>query len=81
MQQQQSSKKFSQRKCVFDSAQWLSESVGISFSEALGYVLGVKDVYYGWELNLSEEEFQALIDNSDAPIDNGTNIDAEDFPF
>ena len=38
--------------------------IGISYSEALGFTLGIKDVTYGWEEDYTEEEFQALIDHA-----------------
>ena len=38
--------------------------IGISYSEALGFTLGIKDVTYGWEDDYTEEEFQALIDHA-----------------
>lgn len=50
---------------IYNVARGLAADTGISFSEALGYTLGVHDVYYGWENDLTEEEFQKLIEDSD----------------
>lgn len=47
----------------------LAADTGISFSEALGFVLGVKNPTYGWENEISPEDFQALFnqDKRDDP--------------
>ncbi|UVV51650.1 hypothetical protein NXY15_15125 [Bacteroides thetaiotaomicron] len=42
----------------------MQAEIGISYSEALGFTLGIKDVTYGWEEDYTEEEFQALIDHA-----------------
>jgi hypothetical protein len=57
----------------------LAADAGISFSEALGFVLGVKNPTYGWENEISQEEFQALL-NQDERDDHNTEIDS-DLPF
>lgn len=60
-------------------ARELAADAGISFSEALGFVLGVKNPTYGWENEISQEEFQALL-NQDERDDHNTEIDS-DLPF
>lgn len=65
-------KPMTHEEMVYDAANYLVEDVGMSFSEALGHVLGVPDPTYGWEWNLSEEELHALIEESfkdERPID------------
>ena len=57
----------------------VARDAGISFSEALGFVLGVKNPTYGWENEISQEEFQALL-NQDERDDHNTEIDS-DLPF
>lgn len=49
----------SKEEQIFQAARDLAAEIGISYSEALGFTLGIKDVTYGWE-----EEFQALIDHA-----------------
>ena len=49
---------------IFQAARDLAAEIGISYSEALGFTLGIKDVTYGWEEDYTEEEFQALIDHA-----------------
>ena len=51
-------------KQIFQAARDLAAEIGISYSEALGFTLGIKDVTYGWEEDYTEEEFQALIDHA-----------------
>ena len=50
---------------IYDVARGLAADTGISFSEALGYTLGVHDVFYGWENDLTPEEFQKLFEDRD----------------
>ena len=52
----------SKEEQIFQAARDLAAEIGISYSEALGFTLGIKDVTYGWEEDYTEEEFQALID-------------------
>lgn len=49
---------------VYQTAEKLAADMGISFSEALGFTLGIENPTYGWEEDLSEEELQELINNS-----------------
>ena len=49
---------------VYQTAEELAADMGISFSEALGFTLGIENPTYGWEENLSEEELEELINNS-----------------
>lgn len=55
--------KLTREEIVYQTARELSADTGISYSEALGYTLGIENPYHGWENDLSDEEFQALIDN------------------
>ncbi len=55
---------FSKEEQIFQAARDLAAEIGISYSEALGFTLGIKDVTYGWEDDYTEEEFQALIDHA-----------------
>ena len=64
---------------LYRVARELAADAGISFSEALGFVLGVKNPTYGWENEISQEEFQALL-NQDERDDHNTEIDS-DLPF
>ena len=54
----------SKEEQIFQAARDLAAEIGISYSEALGFTLGIKDVTYGWEDDYTEEEFQALIDHA-----------------
>ena len=54
----------SKEEQIFQAARDLAAEIGISYSEALGFTLGIKDVTYGWEEDYTEEEFQALIDHA-----------------
>lgn len=54
----------SKEEQIFQAARDLAAEIGISYSEALGFTLGIKDVTYGWEEDYTEEEFQALIDHT-----------------
>ena len=54
----------SKEQQIFQAARDLAAEIGISYSEALGFTLGIKDVTYGWEEDYTEEEFQALIDHA-----------------
>lgn len=55
---------FLKEEQIFQAARDLAAEIGISYSEALGFTLGIKDVTYGWEEDYTEEEFQALIDHA-----------------
>ena len=46
----------SKEEQIFQAARDLAAEIGISYSEALGFTLGIKDY--------TEEEFQALIDHA-----------------
>jgi hypothetical protein len=39
----------SKEEQIFQAARDLAAEIGISYSEALGFTLGIKDVTYGWE--------------------------------
>ena len=54
----------SKEEQIYQAARDLAAEIGISYSEALGFTLGIKDVTYGWEDDYTEEEFQALIDHA-----------------
>ena len=54
----------SKEELIFQAARDLAADIGISYSEALGFTFGIKDVTYGWEDDYTEEEFQALIDHA-----------------
>lgn len=71
--------KLTREEMVYEAARTLAEDIGISFSEALGFTLGIENPTYGWENELSEEEFQELINN----LHNPTEIKDynEDLPF
>jgi len=56
-------KELTREERVYEAARNLAEDVGMSFSEALGFTLGIENPTYGWENDLSEEEFQELINN------------------
>lgn len=72
-------KKEELKEMTFETAQWLVSCTGISYSEALGYVLGVKNPTYGWETELSEEEFNELLEKHDESILAQSGRD--DLPF
>ena len=38
----------SKEEQIFQAARDLAAEIGISYSEALGFTLGIKDVTYGW---------------------------------
>lgn len=59
----------SKEEQIFQAARDLAADIGISYSEALGFTLDIKDVTYGWEDDYSEEEFQALIDHAAGDTD------------
>ena len=59
----------SKEEQIFQAARDLAAEIGISYSEALGFTLGIKEVTYGWEGDYSEEEFQALIDHAAGDAD------------
>lgn len=66
------------KESIYKMASWLAADTGCSFSVALGCYLGVENPTYGWEDNLSEEEFEALFDRLlDSPIEPGS----DDMPF
>jgi len=54
-----------QEQFIYGLAKDLSQDTGISYSEALGYVLGIKNPTYGWENDLTDEEFQALLNQDE----------------
>ena len=60
----------SKEEQIFQAARDLAADIGISYSEALGVNLGIKDVTYRWEDDYTQEEFQALIDHAAGDTDN-----------
>ena len=50
---------------VYESARELAAMSGISYSEALGCILSVDEPYYGWENELTEEEWKELLEKSE----------------
>ena len=64
----------SKEEQMFQAARDLAAEIGISYSEALGFTLGIKDVTYGWEDDYTEEEFQALIDHGVGDTDDDDTL-------
>lgn len=71
--------KLTHEEMVYEAARNLAEDIGISFSEALGFTLGIENPTYGWEHELSEEEFRELINNPHNPSE--IKDYNEDLPF
>ncbi len=63
---------------VYQAARDLAADIGMSYSEALGFVLGIKNPCYGWENGLSEDEFQELVNNH-LSTDNDVDDDPDLF--
>ena len=64
----------SKEEQVFQAARDLAAEIGISYSEALGFTLGIKDVTYGWEDDYTEEECQALMDHGVGDTDDDDTL-------
>ena len=60
-EEKQTVKKLTPEEMIYAAADDLAGVMGISYSEALGVTLGVKNPTYGWENEISEAEFQDLI--------------------
>ena len=63
IKKKQKEPKLTREEMVYQAASDLAADIGMSYSEALGFFLGIENPYYGWEKELSEEEFQELINN------------------
>lgn len=48
----------SKEEQIFQAARDLAAEIGISYSEALGFTLGIKDVTYGWEDGYRKKSFR-----------------------
>lgn len=63
--------KQSREDIVYEEARHLASLSGISYSEALGFVLCIENPTYGWEQQISEEAFQELIEKSCLGVEEG----------
>ena len=61
MKNKQIAKKMTPEEMIYAAASDLAADMGISYSEALGFTLGIENPTHGWEKELTEDEFQDLI--------------------